>query len=167
MKCVFWFFLQLLSRIFLIIRTVERDIIINVKTCSCRVAIIFVEFWWNLSSHNRFSKKKKSKYQIVSKAVRCESTCFMRTNRRTDGKTDMKKLTVAFRNFANSLIEARGESSNATERIVSSSSMVKTRNYLFLYEIFWDLKLEFLLCWRDWYIQMKENFNVYCSISYI
>jgi hypothetical protein len=35
MKCVFWFSLQLLSEIFLILRIIPRDIVINVYRSSC------------------------------------------------------------------------------------------------------------------------------------
>ena len=44
LKCVFWFSLRLLFEIFLIIRRIQRDIVINVKTFSCKVAFIFVWF---------------------------------------------------------------------------------------------------------------------------
>jgi hypothetical protein len=36
-KCVFWFSRQLLSETFLILRRIQRDIVINVKTPSCKV----------------------------------------------------------------------------------------------------------------------------------
>jgi hypothetical protein len=41
-KCVFWFYLQLLSEKFLILRTIQRHIIINVHKYSCKVPIILV-----------------------------------------------------------------------------------------------------------------------------
>jgi hypothetical protein len=41
--------------------------------------------------------RKKLKHQISWKSVQWEPSCSMRT----DGRTDMTKLTVAFRNFAN------------------------------------------------------------------
>jgi len=40
---------------------------------------------------------KKIQYQISRKSVRWEPSCSMRT----DGRTDMTKLIVAFRNYAN------------------------------------------------------------------
>ena len=43
-KCVFWFSLQLLSKTFLILSRIERDIVINVKTPSCKVPVILVGF---------------------------------------------------------------------------------------------------------------------------
>jgi hypothetical protein len=43
-KCVFWFFLQALSKTFLILRRIERDIYINVRTYSCKVPVILVAF---------------------------------------------------------------------------------------------------------------------------
>jgi hypothetical protein len=42
--CVFWFPLQLLSETFLILRRIQRDIIINVHRSSCKVPVILVRF---------------------------------------------------------------------------------------------------------------------------
>jgi len=41
------------------------------------------------------------KYQILLKSVQWEPSCSMRTDGQTDGRTDMMKLIVAFRNFEN------------------------------------------------------------------
>ena len=41
--CV-WFSLQLLSKTFLILIIIQRNIAIMVKTCSCKVPVIHVEF---------------------------------------------------------------------------------------------------------------------------
>jgi hypothetical protein len=86
-KCVFLFSLQLLFEIILIIRTIQRDVIINVKTSSCRVAVFSTEF------------RIKLKYQISSKSVQWELSCFMRTDVQRDGQTYMTKLVVDFCNF--------------------------------------------------------------------
>jgi hypothetical protein len=43
-KCVFWFFVQLLSEIFLILRRIQRYIIINIHRSSCKVPVILVRF---------------------------------------------------------------------------------------------------------------------------
>ena len=46
---------------------------------------------------------EKYSYQISLKCVQCEPSCIMCTDERTDGQTkNMTKLTVTFRNFANS-----------------------------------------------------------------
>jgi len=55
-KFVFWFSLQILSETFLIIRRIERDIIINVHGSSWNVPVIFVRFKWNWYFLDRFSK---------------------------------------------------------------------------------------------------------------
>jgi hypothetical protein len=41
-KCVFWFSVQLLLETFLILRRIQRDIVINVQMSSCKVPVIFV-----------------------------------------------------------------------------------------------------------------------------
>ena len=41
------------------------------------------------------------KFQISWKSVQWEPSCFVRTERETDRRTDMKKLIVAFRNSSN------------------------------------------------------------------
>ena len=43
-KCVFWFSLQILSETFFIIRSVQRDIVINAHSSSCKVPVILVRF---------------------------------------------------------------------------------------------------------------------------
>ena len=54
-KCLFWFYLQLLSETFLILRRTERHII-NVCWSSCKVPVIPVMFQWNLNLLYTFSK---------------------------------------------------------------------------------------------------------------
>jgi hypothetical protein len=99
MKCVFWFSLRLLSETFLILRPSQRDIIINVHRSSRKVPVILVSFngSWIFSTDFR----KIHKHQLSWKSVKWEQSCSMRTDRRTERQTDMTKLTVAFRNFAN------------------------------------------------------------------
>jgi len=43
-KCVFWSYLQLLSGTFLILRRIQRDIIINVHKSSCKVPLLLSDF---------------------------------------------------------------------------------------------------------------------------
>ena len=92
----FWFSLQLLSATFLILRSIEGNTnIMYTYRCSGTVPLFLADFnetWF-------FSKdfRKKIKYRISRKFLQWEAKCSMRT----DGRTDMTKLTVAFRNFAN------------------------------------------------------------------
>jgi hypothetical protein len=44
-KCVFWFSLQLLFEMFLVLRRIQWDTVINVKTSSCKVPAILFRFW--------------------------------------------------------------------------------------------------------------------------
>jgi hypothetical protein len=48
LKCVFWFSLQLLFETFHIQRRIQRDIVINVKTSSCKISIILFRFLMKL-----------------------------------------------------------------------------------------------------------------------
>ena len=46
---------------------------------------------------------EKAQYQVSLKFVQWEPSCSVRTDGQTDVQTDMTKLIVAFRNFANAL----------------------------------------------------------------
>jgi hypothetical protein len=80
-KCVFWFSLQLISETFIILRN-ERDIIINIPRCSCRVPVILVRFnkKWIVYKHFR----RVLEYQISWKSVQWEQRCSMRSYRRAE-----------------------------------------------------------------------------------
>ena len=95
-QCISWFSLQLLLETFLILRINQRDTFINVKTSSCKVPVILVGFYCNLNFLNRFSKIAQISSFIKIHPIKGPS-CPMRTY----GQTDMTKLILAFRNFAN------------------------------------------------------------------
>ena len=97
-KCVFWYSLQLLSKIFLTSRRIARDIIKNVYWCSRKVPGILDRVLWKLNFHNRFSKNTQLSNVLKIRPVGAE---VFHAGRRTDGQTDMEKLIAAFRNFAN------------------------------------------------------------------
>jgi hypothetical protein len=58
----FGFFLQRLSETFLILRKIQRDIIIDVQVhrASCKVSVIFVRFQWNISFPHRLFQKSSN-----------------------------------------------------------------------------------------------------------
>ena len=93
-KRVFWFSLQLLSETFFILRRTERDVITNVYWSLCKVRVILVRFKWNLHFLERLSKNNH--ISNFKKSIQWQPSCSMRTDRRTD----MTKLIVAFHNFA-------------------------------------------------------------------
>jgi len=94
-----WFFLQLVSETFLIRRT-GRDVIPNVHRSSCEVRVIlrdFDETWifWTVFFFEKYSNTKfHENPSSGSRVVPCG---------RTGRQTDVTKLIVAFRTFANAL----------------------------------------------------------------
>jgi hypothetical protein len=48
-KCVFWFFLPHWSGIFLILRRIQRNIIVNVRTSLWKIPVILFRLWRNLN----------------------------------------------------------------------------------------------------------------------
>ena len=97
-KCVFGFSLQLLSETILILRSNEWDMINIVHWSSCKVTVILVRFLWKLNFLDRFSKKSTN---IKFHENPTSGSRVFNADGKTDGRTDMTKLIVAFRNFAN------------------------------------------------------------------
>ena len=95
-KCVFWFSLQLSSEIFLILRRINQDIIRNVYWSSCKLHIILCKVLMLLE----FSRQIFEKYFNIKFDENTPSGSRVVPYGRTDGQTDMKKLTDFFRNFA-------------------------------------------------------------------
>ena len=56
---MFWFSVKLSSETFLILRRIQRDIVINVETSSCNVPVIFVRFSRKLEFVDTFLKKSQ------------------------------------------------------------------------------------------------------------
>jgi hypothetical protein len=83
-KCVVWFFLQLLFRTFLILRGNKRDIILNVKTSSCKVPGILVGFKKKIHFSRQVFEKSSNItfYQNMSNGNR-----IVQWEERTDGRT--------------------------------------------------------------------------------
>ena len=92
--CVLIFFANFVWNI-VILRTTERDVTKNVYWSGCRVPAIRSNFnsTWIFSTDYR----KILEYKISRKSVQRQPFCSTRTDRRTD----MTKLIVAFRDFAN------------------------------------------------------------------
>ena len=90
-KCVFWFSLQISSKIFLITRRNERDMIKRHIGLHEQYPLFLPDFnkTWILSTDFR----KILIYQVYWKSLQWKQSFFMRT--------DISKLMVASRNFAN------------------------------------------------------------------
>jgi hypothetical protein len=84
-KYVFWSSVQLLLETFLILRRIEREIIINVHRSSCKVPLFLSNFkeTWILSTDFR----KILKYKISWKSVQWEPSCSMRTGRHNEANS--------------------------------------------------------------------------------
>jgi hypothetical protein len=91
---VFWFSVQLLFEIFLILRRTERDIIKNVHWSSSNVTVILVRFEWSLTFFST-DFRKILEYQISWKSVQWEPNLLY-----ADGQANMTKLSF-FVNFTN------------------------------------------------------------------
>ena len=85
---------------FIILKIIQRDIVINVKSSSLKVPLLLSDFneTWIFSTD--FREKKKTQISILTK-IRPVGAELLHTDGLTDGRTDMTKLRVAFRNFAN------------------------------------------------------------------
>jgi hypothetical protein len=59
-KCVFWFSLQLSSETFLILRRIQRGIVMNVCGSSCKVPFMLFSFSWNMNLLDRRSKNSET-----------------------------------------------------------------------------------------------------------
>jgi hypothetical protein len=96
-KCLYWFSLQLSSEIFVILRRNEGDISVYVHKSSCKVTVILA--WFELIKLEFFF------FHWVSKKI--DTSNFMKIRPvgaalfHADGVTDMVKLVVGFRDFAN------------------------------------------------------------------
>ena len=89
-KCVFWFCLQLLSEKFLIVRRIQRDIIINLHKSSCKVTLLLSDLMKTRIFSIDFTKIFKN--QITLKSIQWERIFSMRTDGQRDRHTDMTKL---------------------------------------------------------------------------
>jgi hypothetical protein len=85
-KCVFLFTLQHLSETFIILRRIERDIIINVHGCSCKVPAFLSDFNETLIFSTDF--REIFKHKISQNSVQWESSCSMRLKGQTDTQAD-------------------------------------------------------------------------------
>jgi hypothetical protein len=87
-------FSTILSETLLILRRIQRDIIINIHRSSCTLPVILVRFEWNLNFLYTFCKN--TQIPNVTKIHPVEAELF-----HADGQTDTTKITVDFRSFAN------------------------------------------------------------------
>ena len=98
-KCVFWFSLQFLPKIFLILRRIQPYTLMNVHWSPSKVLVINFRFEIKFGfSRDNFEKYSNIKFNF-KKSVHWKPRCSKRTDRQTD--RHMTKLKVAFRKLAN------------------------------------------------------------------
>ena len=83
-KCVLWFSLQILPEIIFILRTIHRDIIMNIHRSSFEIPVILVRFRW--ISNFLASLKKNNKIPNIMKICPVEPSCSLRMDRERDGR---------------------------------------------------------------------------------
>jgi hypothetical protein len=88
------FSLQRLSETFLVLRRIERDIIINVYRACVKYPLFLSDFDYTRTFSTDLRKYSNLIYQVAWKFVRWKPSC-------AHGRTDVTMLIVAFRNFAN------------------------------------------------------------------
>jgi hypothetical protein len=86
-KNVFWFSLQLSSKIYLILRRIRGDMIQSVHWSSYKVHVVLLRVYWNLHFRDKFSTNTQISNFMEIRAVGAE----FHADRRMDGLTDMKK----------------------------------------------------------------------------
>ena len=114
-----WFSLQRWSETFLILRRIQRDIIINLYRSSCKYRLFLSGFngtWIILTDF-----RKELVCRISSKSILWEPMCSVRAGRRTD----MTKLIVTSRNFANAPDKSIGRTPAILQWTYSVSSKRK------------------------------------------
>ena len=94
---MFWFSLQTSSKIFIILKSIRRDIILNVRTSSHKAPVILHIFKWNSNLLHIFSKNPQTSNFVKIRPVGAE---LFYVNGQTDGRRDITELMVPFRNFA-------------------------------------------------------------------
>ena len=90
-KCVFWFSLQQLAEIFLILNRTQRDTIITVKSPSCELPVILVRFWSNLKFRDSFEKQSNVKFQ-ENPSIESRVVPYGRTDRHDDANSRFCKF---------------------------------------------------------------------------
>jgi hypothetical protein len=93
------FSLHIWSETFYILRRIQRDIVISVRTSSCKIPVLLVRFKWNSNLLDKYSKNieiyfKKSR-PVAAELFHADGWTGVRTHRQTD-----MKLISAFRKLA-------------------------------------------------------------------
>ena len=84
------------SETFFVLSRTERDMVKHINKSSCKVPVIHVRFSWNFNFLESFSSNA-----LISNLIKSYSGSRVVPCGRTDGRTDMTKLIVAFPNFEN------------------------------------------------------------------
>ena len=98
-KCVLWFSLQLVPETCLILRRIQRDIIVNIHESSCKYSLILLDF-----KKLEISRQFLRNIQVSNfMKIRPLGDELFHADEWTDRQADMSKVIIAFRNFSSSL----------------------------------------------------------------
>jgi hypothetical protein len=149
-KCVFWFSQELLPQTFLILSRIQRDMCTGLHV---EYPLFLSYFKWNLYFLDKFLKRNPQISDLM------EIRPVVPELFHADGRTDMTRLIVAFRNFANATKNwlADGLAGGLTNQLINFALQnIPSRYRIFIHATEYSFTLQNIPSHRHLYI---ANFN--------